>query len=532
VKIAPDFADDLAAALDESLGIVSPADLAALDYYAKYENDPIGFIETELKMELTEEQCAIALSVRDHRETNVQAAHGVGKTALAGALVIWYVLALRGMAITTAPTQRQVKKLLWGEIRKHYSRRQLPGVCNSTDFKITEKIEASGFTASDTNKNAFQGVHEDKLLVVEDEACGISADIDEGASACVTGARNRMFRIGNPVVAGGPFERSCKQGHIRIPAWNHPNVAWAYRVEPDGVHRLRPEVAAAIVVDGEVLPPDEWPDWCPRDKIPGAISISWIEEVRQKYGEGSSYWQSRVEGYFPQDSGASIIPRSWFAAARARYDADPDHWDALADIHPPRYGLDVGDGGDDHAIGQWRGPVLYFGQAEATKGDREDVTRAAGLAVRYLTRDADAMIAVDRGGVGAGALAILLEQGRNAQGFFWGDGAESPSEFYKLKTEQYWQLREAFRLGEVAVAPLGASEEMIAEDLSGVYWEEQSTGQVRIEDKAKTRKRLGRSPNIGDAIVLGYHCRGVDSGYLRTGDRASIAIARGAMRRR
>lgn len=474
------------------------------EQFSGYAADPIGFIEGVLGKSLTAEQQAIALSVRDNRETNVQASHGIGKTMLSACLVLWWVLAVGGLAITTAPTKRQVQELLWGEIRKIHGKLKLPGERGQTFLRLTEEARSFGFTASDTNSNAFQGVHHERLLVIEDEACGISNDIDEGASSCATGAHNRFLRVGNPIEGGGAFEKACKQSHIRVPVWSHPNVAWAYHCDEDGTHRLKPEVAAVILTDsGAVKPPSEWPQWCPRDRIPGAVSIQWIEEVRAKYGEGSAYWQSRVEGFFPEDATQSIVPRSWFIAARRRYDANPQHWDGQAAIHQSRHGLDVGDGGDDHARSRWRGPVLYAAQAIPTKGDQEDVTRAAGLAIAAL-REHPGSMSVDRGGCGSGAQAILKEQGYPSQGIHWGEGARDSAQFLNAKAEDLWTLREAFRKNEVAIAPLGEFEEMAMEDLAGIYWEMTSVGKIRIEDKAKTRKRLHRSPNIGDAIALGF----------------------------
>lgn len=473
--------------------------------FSCYANDPIGFIEKELKTRLTEEQQAIALSVRDNRETNVQAGHGVGKTRLSSGLVLWWIFAMGGLAITTAPTQRQVQELLWGEIRRIHGKLKLPGEPPGQTFlRVTEEARAFGFTASDRNSNAFQGVHHPRLLVIEDEACGISNEIDEGASSCVTGAHNRFLRVGNPIETGGAFEKACKQRHIRIPVWNHPNVAWAYEQQEDGMHRLKEAIAHQILDDrGEVKPQSEWPPEFPRDVIPGAVSIQWIEAARHKYGEGSAYWQSRVEGCFPEDSKQSIVPRSWFMAARRRYDADPEHWNAQDPHHSSRYGLDVGDGGDDHALARWCGPVLYLAKPVPTKGDQEDVTRAAGLAIAHL-KIYSGSVSVDRSGCGAGAQAILQEQGYNSHGVHWGESARDSAQFLNAKAEDLWTLREAFRLNQVAIAPLEEHEDEAMEDLAGIYWELTSTGKIRIEDKAKTRKRLHRSPNVGDAVALGF----------------------------
>lgn len=475
--------------------------------YPEYAKDPEGFITEVLGFWLTEQQRQICRSVRDDRETNVQASHGCGKTWLAAMLTTWWVLAVGGEAITTAPTARQVEKLLWKEIRKIVTRKQLPKYDTNlslTQYKFSEEAIAWGFTANDKNSNAFQGVHHPRLLVIEDEACGISPEIDEGASSCATGADNRFLRIGNPIDPGGAFEKACKRRHIRIPVWDHPNVSWAYEQQEDGTHRLKKDVTAALLDEaGDVRPPSDWPEWCPQDKIPGAVSITWIEEARDKYGEGSAYWQSRVEGFFPEDSTQSIVPRSWFMAARARYDANPEHWEEQAKAHKHRYGLDVGDGGDDHALAHWQGALLRFTRAIPTKGDQEDVTRAAGLAIAAI-RESQGAIHIDRGGCGSGAHAILKEQGYPSTGVHWGEAAQDSAQFLNAKAEDFWAVREAFRKNEVAIAPLGAFEDMLMEDLAGIYWEMTSVGKIRIEDKAKTRKRLKRSPNVGDAVVLGF----------------------------
>jgi hypothetical protein len=480
---------------------------------SSYADDPAGFFRDVLKINhLTSEQIQIAESVRDNPETNVQAAHGVGKSFIASSIVIWHVFCVQGLAITTAPTESQVKEILWSEIRKLYDahKRQLGGERSILSLKLTETARAYGFTSRDYDSNSFQGKHAEKLLLIQDEACGITAEIDDGFQSCLTGAQNRGLRIGNPIQSATPFHLACKRSHIRVPVWTHPNVAWAYRLEEDGVYRLKPEVAAQILnSEGDVLPQSAWPPELPRDVIPGAVSISWIEGVRKKKGEGSTFWQSRVDGLFPLDSEESIIPRSWWQAARRRYDENPRHWDGEAGGQDYRFGLDVGDGEDAHAIAGWRGPVLYLVQEHPTRGDREDVGRAATLAGRLLT-EYGGSVKVDRIGVGAGALSNLIEGSYDAHGVHWGEGVnkevleEDDPPFLNRKAQDFWQLREAFRLGEVAIAPLGEYEEQAMEELAGTYYEETAAGKTRIEDKKKTRKRLGRSPNLGDAIVLAH----------------------------
>ncbi len=500
-------------------GLVAPTGDAIFPEYA---DRPVEFIHEVLGIAfLTDEQKQIIASVQDNTETNVQAAHSTGKTSLSAWIVAWFVLARGGLAVTTAPTNRQVKELLWSEIRKALDRIAFK-LDRSVEkgmlfFKVSEQARAYGFASYAYSSDTFQGIHNVDLLIVLDESNGISQEVYDGAIACITGTRNRLLAIGNPTAAGTPFEKACRLSHIRIPAWSHPNVSWAYNLNADGLHRLKPEVAAKILDSKGLVKLDA----LPKETIPGAISIAWIEKIRRKYGEGSAYWMGRVEARFPTDNANSIVPRSWFLSARARYDHDPEYWDAVAATHLSNFGLDVGDGGDAHALARWQGPVLYSVEIRPTLGDRLDTIRAADWAAEEMGKHPRSSINVDRTGVGAGTLGLLIRKSYDAHGVHWGSGvsakenAKDDSEpvFLNLKIQQYWQLREAFRKGEVAVAPLGEeNEEMLMEELAGTHYEVCANDAIRVEDKTKTKRRIGRSPNAADASCLGYASN--ESDYL------------------
>lgn len=510
----------------DQLQLQAQAELAlrARRDHSRYARDPIGFAFDVLGMaELTTEQRTILLSIRDNATTNVQAAHGVGKSLVSAIALTWWVFAVKGLAISTAPTRSQVEQILWSEVRKLYDRNRakLGGSRNELSVKLTEHARAYGFTAKNYDSNSFQGKHAEKLLLIQDESCGITEEIDDGFESCLTGSENRGLRIGNPIEANTPFHRACAKSHIRIPAWDHPNVSWAYERCEDGMHRLKPDVAAKILKpedqrgDDPVKPQSEWPPELPRDRIPGAISINWIEKVRAKKGEGSTFWQTRVEGLFSLDSQRSIIPRRSFQAARARYDADPAYWDELASRHPWKHGLDVGNGHDDHALSSWRGPVLYSIDKLATQGDDLDVSRAAAWGLATL-KAKPGTIGVDKVGVGAGTLSelkgLLEAEGMDPESAFGVNFGASPEadpeddETFiaaNLKIELYWGVREELRRGELAIAPLGEYEDELEEDWAASYYEEGGKGTTRMEDKEKTKKRLHRSPDCGDAGVYG-----------------------------
>ena len=481
--------------------------------FVEYEKDPVGFIRGVLGVKnLTQEQVVICESVRDSRLTNVQASHGIGKTFISACLVLWWLFAVGGVVVTTAPTEQQVKNLLWKEIRRLHASHEavLGGVCDTLQLKVNEEAFAYGFTAKDYSKDSFQGIHEKKLLLIQDEANGISQDINDGFESCITGSNNRGLKIGNPVTPSTPFHESCIKSHIRIPVWSHPNVVWAYELHSDGIHRLKPHVAKAIVqYDAKgyvtILPQEQWPPEFPRDIIDGAASISWIEEIARPKGETSSYWIARVEGIFPVDSAFSIIPSSLFRSARARYDLDREYWDTLAGVHESRLGVDVGDSQDPHAFARWQGPVLYSVEEIATQGDQHDQERCAAHAVGIL-REYPGEAHVDRIGVGASVPGMIQNEGLDAYGIAWSESEllDDPAQFMNRKIEDSWILREALQKGEAVIAPLGKYEDKLAEECAGTYYEQMPSEKYKIELKAKTRKRLKRSTNLLDSVVYGH----------------------------
>lgn len=485
--------------------------------FSQYAHNPIGFCIDILKIKPTTEQELVILSVRDRSITNVKAAHGVGKSLIAACIVLWFVFAVGGVAITTAPTEDQVKQILWAEVRKLYDKHKhkLRGKRGELFVRYSESARAYGFSSRNYDSNSFQGKHGEKLLLIGDEYDGITEIIDDGFRSCLTGSENRGLRIGNPIDPQSTLAKACLKDphHITISAWSHPNVAWAYEeqyVDPNDpakgiIHRLKPEIATLIVgEDGRVKERSLWPDHplLQPEVIPGAISVKWIEDARIDKGENSPFWISRVEGKYPTDNTDGIIPKSWLLEARSRYDADPDYWDELASNFNWVLGLDVADGGDNHALAVLRGPVLYQVTLHPTLGDMLDTVRAAEIAEnKMLQLGGESRVVVDNTGVGAGTLGILRKKGWLATGCKFGDGPEEKEQYFNRKAELYWTFRELLREGKIAIAPLGEKEDYIFDDLAATRYFTNTKDQIVCEPKEKTKARLGRSPDSEAAII-------------------------------
>jgi hypothetical protein len=468
----------------------------------------------------TKDQYRILEEIQTRQVINVQAANSVGKTFLIAVVILYWVFVEGGAAYSTAPSLNQVKDLLWKEVRILYdkNKEKLGGVRGELFIKRSEEAKAIGYTARHTDANAFQGRHAEKLLLIQDEADGISRVIDEAFESCLTGSSNKGIRVGNPLTLGSAFYYACELTSLKIAVWSHPNVEWAYQeilTDNDGntIHVLKPEVAAAIFKPEEdrsdkldiLKPVHQWGEFAKlANIIPGAVSVFWIEKMRIKYGVESIFWTTRIEACFPENDVSGIIPLGWLKQARARYDADPEYWDNLAMGHDWRIGGDVGDGVDDHCLAICKGPVLYEVKSYPTTGDRTDVIRFAKEIIEPKVKQLGGQyrIAIDNIGVGSGTLGTLLLDGYNARGCRYGDSANDPKSYSNLKTELHWEFRETLMGDHFAIAPLGEEEELTFEELAAVRYKLNTEKQIMCEKKAETKARLGRSPNRADGVIL------------------------------
>jgi hypothetical protein len=497
--------------------------------YPEYSEDPVGFIQNILGYELTDTQKMLAESVRDNPVTNAQSGHGIGKTFISACLALWYVYACGGQVVTTAPTRNQVVNLLWKEIRKIYAlhKNKLGGECLETKLKLNPTAFAYGFSSSNYSADSFQGVHADRLLLIMDEANGCAALVDEGFQACATGDNNRILRIGNATVPFTPFHRHCMQGSVVLSAFDHVNVSWAYDI-PDGetYPKLLPEIARLILdKKGRVLPQSEWPDELPRDRIPGAISIGWIEAVRTRYGEDSNYWLGRVCGIFPVNSIDGLFSYQRTAEMRERSKRMKPLLDSLNRNSPYTLGADCGDGGDHSAIAILRGRELIHVEAIITQGDGLDGNRLSDR-IKELSEEYGGFqsIAYDATGVGSW-LQTSLEKWYTGITYRvkWGEAAND-NKYLRLKAEQYDLLAQAIKNKEANIffnCSQEAFDELIKQ-MSAITYKTTVAEKMEIISKSDLRKVLGRSPDLLDAVVMAYS---VPLGVVKGGTTGQVSDA-------
>ncbi|MCH7972252.1 MAG: hypothetical protein IH960_14615, partial [Chloroflexi bacterium] len=135
------------------------------------------------------------------------------------------------LAITTAPTQRQVTNLLWREIRSIYFKNTAlfpPSTkLTRTSLELSPNHYAMGLSTDSPER--FQGFHEENILFVVDEASGVHEDVFEAIEGSMTSRRARLLLIGNPTSVSGTFYKAFHQNRtqyekIHISAFDTPNL--------------------------------------------------------------------------------------------------------------------------------------------------------------------------------------------------------------------------------------------------------------------------------------------------------------------
>lgn len=202
-----------------------------------------------------------------------------------------------------------------------------------------------------------------------------------------------------------------------------------------------------------------------------------------------------------KDQDYQVIPTAWVRAAQARW--REDGW---RDTMMTAMGLDPAGGGRDSAElayrhGGWYGPLITA-QGEGTK----DGAKTASMVVE--SRRHGCPIVVDVGGGYAGAVIERFKDNSiDYLSFDGGSGSTAKTKqgdlsFANKRAEAWWRFREELdpeQEGGSAIA-LPPSQELLA-DLTTPTWTLKASG-IQIESKEDIRKRIGRSPGKGDAVVM------------------------------
>ena len=204
------------------------------------------------------------------------------------------------------------------------------------------------------------------------------------------------------------------------------------------------------------------------------------------------------------DQARQVIPTSWIRAAQVR-------WEQMTKPDAPLRGLavDVSRGGRDQTVLSKR-YNNYFEELKKYKGSEmktgQDV--ASVVIENLLEGENTARLVVDVAGIGSSPYDVLSSQGYNVDDF--NGGTHSPYtdaagnlNFANRRAEAWWKFREALDPNSGLDIALPPDPELMA-DLAAPTWELTTRG-IQIELKEKIIKRLGRSPDCGDAVTMNFN---------------------------
>jgi hypothetical protein len=213
-----------------------------------------------------------------------------------------------------------------------------------------------------------------------------------------------------------------------------------------------------------------------------------------------------------QDNPWQVIPTEWVRLAQKRWTDNPpvytDEHGITRPVPMTTVGVDVARGGKDKTVlakryGQWVAPLERHPGSETPNGPL-----VAALVESALTGQGQAQINVDVLGVGTSVYDILAgAHPYTCWGVNFAEGSDKRDRSGRLgmintRAAAYWGMRERLdpALGEnIALPP---DNELLA-DLCSPRWALRAQGIV-VEQKEEIIKRIGRSPDAGDAVVLSF----------------------------
>lgn len=507
--------------------------------YGIWVDDPVGFAVDVLRESVWSVQRDVLAAIPAHKRTLVPAAFGLGKTHAAAFAALWWASVHpvgTALTVTTATRFRQVQRQLWPHVRRVHAKAGLPGDCDMTQWKMPDQYGvdttvAYGFSAPEHDEAAMQGIHAPKVLLIVDEAGGISRAVGGSTRNLLTGDAH-LLAIGNPATddEGSWFEVACEDGM-------DPD-------RPQDITIVIPATSSPAITGEEIECAS-----CPPSAEPHMIGVhlvdqAWVDDAIREHGEDAPYVVAKVNAKFPKGGASRAIPSAYVDAALDAAGIE-DWWAAedmpaeavsfdrngraynvqpylFADI---KLGVDVAaDGGDEFVVSRIEGDVarIRLVQSGAANENATDVAgkileeiRMAEELAAVLGSESPVTVKVDAIGLGWGVCGVLEawgSEGLHSSVIVRVVVSESPDKPADKKAQ--WRpankRAEMWLNGRQQLQPDEAGRPRLRLDVDGrcaaqlrapMYGTNASGNQV-IEQKQKMKERGVTSPDRAEAVLL------------------------------
>lgn len=485
----------------------SPPDLRRV--YQLVKERPDLFAERVLGLQLWDQQRRMLDNVRRFSRSATSSGHKIGKSATIAAAALWIVTTVPGArVILTSASGRQVKGVIWRDLKKWYRRASDHGMhlggklsdSPDTGLRFNDGREIVGFSTDAAEKIA--GFSGGRLYFFADEASGIEDPIFEAIEGNRAGGA-ALHQWSNPTQTTGFFFDTfhSKREHY----------------DSDALIVVSSEDAARAVAEG---------------RAPSGVGLAtaeWCEEKLREWGEGSPIHDVRVRGRFPKESAFSVIGLGAMDASqrrwRDRFELDDETGKPTGVLDPPlergclHVGLDPCRFGDDEAgLAFRRGSrILRMIDTVRTMDGRQLAQwTIAKIAEVESFDDAQTIVKVDVNGIGASAFdfltAFAADNRPNWQIIPVNSGSRVPEEYadadryLNLRAFMHFAVREWLKSG----GELPPDPKLEAEALAPRFKYSISGNRLQVEGKDDIKKRLKRSPDRFDAVCLAVYSPPVD----------------------
>jgi hypothetical protein len=388
---------------------------------------------------------------------------------------------------STAGAWRQLERYLWPEIIKwarpiDWNAAGCPPWNERTELLSLNIKLAHGqaFAVASDNPALIEGAHADSILYVLDESKSIVPETFDAAEGAFAGAGGDSGLEAFAFAASTPGEP----------------VGRFF-----GIHARKPGF-------------EDW--WCRHVTVDesieaGRISQDWVDQRRKQWGKDSALFANRVLGEFHSSDSDGVIPLEWVEAANLRWQAWDDAGRPMV-AGPRTVGVDVARFGGDKTVLALldQRPVEGQDQAggvvsELRRSSREDTMATTGRVVGVVSSSPGRVPVVDVIGVGGGVVDRLRELKITVVAFNASESTDRKDRsnelgFINKRSGAWWRLRELLDPAYGATLAL-PPDDLLTGDLTAPHWRVTSTGRIQVELKDEVRKRIGRSPDSGDAVV-------------------------------
>jgi hypothetical protein len=499
----------------------------------RYQKAPVRYMREVLGVDPWAKQREIArLLLTPPYKVLGKACHGVGKTHASACLTSWWfdTHPEDSAVITTAPTARDVRDLLWTEVRGQRRRAIVPGLADhfigekAPEMATSESHYAKGFTAS--TGESFVGRHLRYMLFIFDEAIGVDPIFWETVKSMFQpNGEHAWLCIFNPTdTSSQAYAEELMTGLDGKPAWHvvsmaameHPNITEAL----EGRDAPYPGAVSLAQVDTWVA------EWCEPIGV-GEVDAA-LGDFEWRPGSGSWHrpgplFDSRACGRWPRQGSYGV----WSDLAWTLATSPAEQVVAAGEL--PVIGADLASTGGDfsefhtrhgtHSLAHER----HNGWAEDQIAGRLKVLCAEMAALfnaklqlgKAQVRPQDIPVHYDADGRG-GALASHRGDYKFVP-IHASSAARAAGKFPNRRSELWFGTVMLARSGQVNLSRLDRdSQNRLRQEAMSPRWKLDAAGRQVVEKKDETKRRLKKSPDGMDAVNLAY---------VRPGDFVAVSSA-------